>query len=128
MKVMFDTSVIISAILLPESTSAEAFLKTGDLHFRLSLDDYIKSEVFAVFSRFFPEKTTAAEDFFEGLTADFYDPEKDTDAIDFEGENSVYNSARRAKADILVTEDKELLESIIPHPRILTPAEFLRVR
>ena len=37
----------------------------------------------------------------------------------------ILRAAIMAKADILLTGDKDFLESSIKHPKILTPAEFL---
>lgn len=37
----------------------------------------------------------------------------------------ISRAAIMAKADILLTGDKDFLESGIKHPKILTPAEFL---
>ena len=38
----------------------------------------------------------------------------------------ILRAAIEAKADILLTGDKDFLESSIEHPAIMTPAEFLK--
>lgn len=131
MRVMIDTNVIISAILNPQGTPKEAFSKAADFPFQLVLCNYIKDEVFSVFLRKFPKSLVVAESFFAEISAEMnivseFSEHSEALIRDVK-DRPILRAAIQANVDILVTGDKDFLDSGITKPRIMTASEFLYI-
>ena len=131
MNVFLDTNILISAVLNSNSTPAKAFIKAVSFPNRGLVCQQNIDEMRRIFNRKFPAKIQALETFLSLalLTLEMVNiPD-----LEYTSENSIRDVNDRAilraaifaKADVLVTGDKDFLESDIVNPKILTAAEFL---
>ena len=131
MNVFLDTNILISAVLNGNSTPAKAFIKAVSFPNRGLVCEQNIDEMRRIFNRKFPAKIQALETFLSLalLTLEMVNiPD-----LEYTSENSIRDVNDRAilraaifaKADVLVTGDKDFLESDIVNPKILTAAEFL---
>ena len=130
MKVFLDTNVIFSAILFPNSMPDLAFQKALTYPYTAVTSDYCLEELQRKFLKKFPEKENALNAFFTTLifsiqivkTSNRY-IEKEA-AIRDKKDRPVLRAAIECGADILITGDKDFLESTIKKPQIITAIEF----
>lgn len=133
MRVLIDTNILFSAVLNTDGIPRKAFNKavslpnTGIISYQ-SLEELVTS-----FCTKFPNKTHLLESFLVvTLTSielvitpnsklDVEDSIRDPD------DRTIYRAAIKAKADIILTGDKDLLESGITSPQIITAREFLNL-
>lgn len=133
MRVLIDTNILFSAVLNTDGIPRKAFNKavslpnTGIISYQ-SLEELVTS-----FCTKFPNKTHLLESFLvvtltsiELVTTpnsklDVEDSIRDPD------DRTIYRAAIKAKADIILTGDKDLLESGITSPQIMTAREFLNL-
>ena len=131
MNIFLDTNILISAVLNSNSTPAKAFIKAVSFPNRGLVCEQNIDEMRRIFNRKFPAKIQALETFLSLalLTLEVVNiPD-----LEYTSENSIRDVNDRAilraaifaKADVLVTGDKDFLESDIVNPKILTAAEFL---
>lgn len=131
MNVFLDTNILISAVLNSNSTPSKAFIKAVSFPNRGLVCEQNIDEMRRIFNRKFPAKIQALETFLSLalLTLEVVNiPD-----LEYTSENSIRDVNDRAilraaifaKADVLVTGDKDFLESDIVNPKILTAAEFL---
>lgn len=131
MNVFLDTNILISAVLNSNSTPAKAFIKAVSFPNRGLVCEQNIDKMRRIFNRKFPAKIQALETFLSLalLTLEMVNiPD-----LEYTSENSIRDVNDRAilraaifaKADVLVTGDKDFLESDIVNPKILTAAEFL---
>ena len=131
MNVFLDTNILISAVLNSNSTPAKAFIKAVSFPNRGLVCEQNIDEMRRIFNRKFPAKIQVLETFLSLalLTLEVVNiPD-----LEYTSENSIRDVNDRAilraaifaKADVLVTGDKDFLESDIVNPKILTAAEFL---
>lgn len=131
MNVFLDTNILISAVLNSNNTPAKAFIKAVSFPNRGLVCEQNIDEMRRIFNRKFPAKIQALETFLSLalLTLEVVNiPD-----LEYTSENSIRDVNDRAilraaifaKADVLVTGDKDFLESDIVNPKILTAAEFL---
>ncbi len=128
MKILIDSNVLISALLSPKGTSALAFIKALDIQNEAMVCEQNIEEL----CRFFRQKMPAKENVLNNFLLDLYKnleivcvPEevlstelKIRDADD----RPILRAAVVAGADIILTGDRDFLESGINKPLILTPA------
>jgi putative PIN family toxin of toxin-antitoxin system len=129
---MIDTNVLFSAIYTPNGNPFKAFKKASMSPYQLVLCDQIVDELKRNFNRKFPEKVSAMERFLSLMQYDLVtltakdlmitDEEKIRDITD----RPILRAARKANVDILITGDKDFLESTVENPRIITAAEFIQ--
>jgi len=130
-KVMLDTNVLISAIYNPNSTTFQAFRKASEPPYALVLCDQIIDEMRRIFNRKFPTKIQAMERFLSiahydlvTLTSEDAPSAGESDVRDI-NDRPILRSALKAGVEILVTGDKDFLESSVKAPKILTAAQFV---
>jgi len=133
MRVLIDTNIIISASLSCEGTPYRAYVKAVTHPNHSIVCDQNIDELRRVYNRKFPHKIQALERFLAlALTvlevvpapaADISDEAFVRDVPD----RPILRAAIAAKADILVTGDKDFLESGITSLKIVTAAEFLQM-
>jgi putative PIN family toxin of toxin-antitoxin system len=132
-KVMLDTNVLISAVYNPSSTTFQAFRKASEPPYVLVLCDQVIDEMRRIFNRKFPNKIQAMERF---LSIAHYDlvtltaedaPSADEPDIRDVNDRPILRSALKAGVEILVTGDKDFLDSSVKTPKILTPSQFVNM-
>lgn len=104
MRILLDTNILLSAALFPNGTAAKAYNKID------SLNKFI---------------STAATSFeiIPTPTDNVPDELKIRDVKD----RPILRAAKIAKVDILLTGDKDFLESGINTPKIVNPSQFLSI-
>ncbi len=131
MKVFLDTNILVSAALFPQGSPAHAYEKATHAPYKAIVSDVVVSELRDVFARKFPKKLDVLDRFWAIATEDVEvvgTPELEQDA---EGavrdvkDRPILRAAIACGADVLVTGDKDFLESGLTTPRIMTAAEFL---
>ena len=129
MRIMPDTNVIVSAILLPSSIPAKVLEEISLKHTPI-LCSYIIEELHIIFERKFKDKMQILEDFLTKFpseiiyTPTIIDPSKYPNIFD-KKDLPVLVSAILGDVDILITEDKDFAGMETDRPEILTPREFI---
>lgn len=132
MKVLIDTNVLISAALNPGSVPAQAYQKAASYPNRGLICEQNVDELRRIFNKKFPHRLDALDRFLSAalLTLEFVptpDAEADDEVLIRDvKDRPILRAAIQAKADILLTGDRDFLESGIGRPAIMTPAEFIR--
>lgn len=131
MKVLIDTNILISAALNPNGTPFKAYVKAVSFPNNAIICEQNIDELRRIFNRKFPSKLFALEEFLAlALTVldvvpvpkdEITEEEQIRDIMD----RPILRAAIAAKADILLTGDKDFLESDITNPHIMTAADFL---
>jgi predicted nucleic acid-binding protein len=88
-------------------------------------------KVFSVFLRKFPDDLMKAERFFSEISAEIVAVSKlsepDEKLIRDIKDRPILRAAIQGNVDILVTGDKDFLDSGVTYPKIMTAAEFLNI-
>lgn len=133
MIILIDTNILISAALNPAGVPSQAFFKAVTYPNKAIISEQNLDELYRIFNKKFSTKINALESFLEIAL--------DTIAIiptplkRYESENyirdimdrPILRAAINANADIILTGDKDFLESAVMHPKIMTAAEFLKL-
>lgn len=131
MKIMIDTNIMISAVLNMNSTPGQAYLRACINHKPIVCQQNIR-ELYRIFNRKFSNKLDLLEKFMGfsvfylkvvSIPEEIAEEEKLIRDVD---DRAILRAAIAEKADILLTGDKDFLESGITNPRIMTAAEFLK--
>lgn len=133
MRILIDTNILISAALNSHGTPYKAYLKAVTYPNKGIICDQNIEELWRIFNRKFPTKISMLEKFLayslsviEVATI----PEMEEDAeklIRDVKDRPILRAALNAKADVLLTGDKDFLESGVTDPKIMTAAEFLEM-
>jgi putative PIN family toxin of toxin-antitoxin system len=132
-RVMFDTNVIISAILNPLGNPNTALLKGAEFPYSLVLCDQIVDEIRRIFNRKFPARILDMEMFLARLRCDMVTLTAEDEISADESEirdvkdRPILRAAKKAGVDILVTGDKDFTESTVTQPKIMTAAQFIQL-
>ena len=130
MKVFIDSNVLFSAALFPGSTPASALYKAltepnDAIVCEINIDELKK-----VFKRKMPEKISVLNTFLTMPAVTIVKvPEleiADEQKIRDEKDRPIFRAAVASGADVILTGDKDFLESGITDPRIVSPGEFLK--
>ena len=133
MKVMLDTNILISAALFPNGRAAKAFFKALTPPFEPVVCEYIIDEVHRKFCQKFPARTTELEAFlFNALSCISLVsvPETETEAenhIRDIKDRPILRAAIAGNVELLLTGDKDFLESGIGFPKMISVSEFLEM-
>ena len=131
MRVLIDTNVLISAALNADGTPYRAYVKAASYPNRGLICEQNVDELKRIFNKKFPDRLVALDKFLSValLTLELVPvPEEETSSeaqIRDVKDRPILRAAIHAKADILLTGDKDFLESEITIPAIMTPTEFL---
>lgn len=136
MRNLIDTNILVSAALFPESVPAQAFFKAVTPPGHAIVCDYSLDELRRVFNAKFSHKIQDYERFVSimALSVEIvYVPpeeesEEDESKIRDVNDRPILRAAIASKADVLITGDKDFLESGVTNPRIMTAAEFVKVK
>ena len=133
MRVLIDTNVLISAALNVDGVPYQAYVKAASYPNRGLICEQNVDEMKRIFNKKFPKRLTALDKFLSIalLTLELVpiptneniseSQIRDTD------DRPILRAAIEAKADVLLTGDKDFLESGLKNPIIITPAEFLNM-
>lgn len=133
MRVLIDTNILISAALSSQGTPYRAFVKAVSYPNHGLVCEQNIDEMRRIFNRKFPQKIQALEGFLSLalLTLEVVPmPLEENileDRIRDVNDRPILRAALHAKADILLTGDKDFLESGIDTPEIMTAADFAAI-
>lgn len=131
MRIFIDTNIIISAVLTTDSTPQKAFNLAVSLPNQGVISYQVLDELINTFQKKLPHHLRKFHQF---LATSFLSleivsvpisPTKNETYIRDLSDRPILRAARKAKADIILTGDKDLLESGITSPQIMTAREFL---
>lgn len=133
MRIFIDTNILISAALNAEGTPYKAYVKAVTFPNQGIVCDQNIDELRRIFNRKFPQKIELLERFLAMASTALTVVHTPTDTADDENlirdidDRPILRAAKSAKADILITGDKDFLESDVKNPKIATAAEFLEM-
>jgi len=131
MKVMIDTNIFISAILFPNGQASKALIKALTPPFQPIVCNYILEELRRKFQDKFPDKTNMLEDFLSQSLSVIRVAEtpakeiKDEILVRDVKDRPIIRAAINSNVDLLLTGDKDFLDSLVEAPQIISVAEFL---
>ncbi len=133
MRVLIDTNVLISAALRADGIPWLAYQKAASCPNHGLICEQNVDELKRIFNKKFPHRLASLDKFLSIalLTLELVsvpDNELTEEALIRDvKDRPILRAAIKAKADVLLTGDKDFLESGIDNPAIMTPAEFLRL-
>ena len=132
MRVLIDTNVLISAALSASGTPFRAYVKAVSYPNHGLICEQNVNEMKRIFSKKFPNRLASLDKFLSialmtlelvPIPTDEHNSEVQIRDIN---DRPILRAAIKAKADVLLTGDKDFLESGLENPMIITPAEFLK--
>jgi putative PIN family toxin of toxin-antitoxin system len=129
MRVVFDTNVLISALIFPGGAPAEIFKAGLKRRFRLYISPFVLDEFRRVLREKFllsEEETATAVEVVQAI-ATVVEPQQTLTVITAKGDdNRILECVVAAKADFLVTGDKKHIRKLECYEgiKIVLPAEF----
>ena len=128
MRVLIDTNILISAALSSKGTPYQAFIKAVTYPNHGMVCEQNIDELRRIFNRKFPQKIHALETFLSlalmtlELVPTPVEEHVSESKVRDVNDRPILRAAIHAKADILLTGDKDFLESGLATPQILTAA------
>ena len=132
-KILLDTNILVSAALFKENVPALAYAKAITPPNFAVVCDYSIEELKRVFNRKFPHKVRDYESFMSIMALAItivpspLTEEREEESIRDINDRPILRAAIAANVDILITGDKDFLESGIKTPTIITPSKFLEL-
>ena len=129
---MIDTNVLISASLSAKGVPFQAYVKAATYPNHGLICEQNVDEIKRIFHKKFPERLASLDKFLSValLTLELVPIPTETVASETQirdvDDRPILRAAIEAKVDILLTGDKDFVESGVKRPRIMTPAEFLK--
>ena len=131
MRVLIDTNVLISAALNVDSVPFKAYAKAASYPHHGIICEQNVDELKRIFNKKFPQRLPSLDKFLSLalMTLELIPVPTDEYVSEFQirdaKDRPILRAAIEAKVDILLTGDKDFLESGLKAPIVLTPAEFL---
>ena len=131
MRVLIDTNVLISAALSPHGTPFQAYVKATSYPNHGLICEQNVDDMKRIFNKKFPNRLASLDKFLSIalMTLELVPiptEEDDSEAqIRDVNDRPILRAAIKANADVLLTGDKDFLESGLLNPAIMTPSEFL---
>ena len=131
MRVLIDTNVLISAALNANSVPYQAYVKAVTYPNHGLICEQKVDEMKRIFNKKFPNRLAALDRFLSValLTMELVPIPTDEDIAELKirdvKDRPILRAAMEAGADVLLTGDKDFLESGLERPAIMTPAEFV---
>ena len=132
MRVLIDTNILISAAYSKFSIPSQAYKKAVEPPYQAVVCEQSVEEFRRIFNRKFPDKIYAFESFIAtALSVIIVIPVplyqySDEEAIRDINDRPILRAAIHANVDIIITGDKDFLESGLSTPQIMTAAEFVK--
>ena len=132
MRVLIDTNILISAALNADGVPFQAYIKAASYPNRGLICEQNIDEMKRIFNKKFPNHLSSLNTFLSAalLTLELIPiPAKENKSesqIRDRKDRPILRAAMYAKADIILTGDKDFLESGLKKPRVLTPAKFVK--
>lgn len=133
MRILIDSNIIISAIYSKNSVPHQAYKKAVEPPHQGLICEQSIEEIRRVFNRKFPNKIQAFESFITSMLSVVevvpvpQSVHPDEEEIRDMDDRPILRSAIKAKADILLTGDRDFIESAITQPQIMTAAQFIQI-
>ncbi len=133
MRVLIDTNVLISAALSADGVPYQAYVKATSYPNRGLICEQNVDEMKRIFNKKFPKRLAALDKFLSLalLTLELVpiptDENMSESKVRDADDRSILRAAIEANADVLLTGDKDFLESGLKNPMIMTPAAFLNL-
>lgn len=133
MRVLIDTNILISAALSSKGTPYQAFIKAVTYPNHGMVCEQNIDELRRIFNRKFPQKIHALETFLSlalmtlELVPTPVEEHVSESKVRDVNDRPILRAAIHTKADILLTGDKDFLESGLATPQILTAADFVNL-
>lgn len=131
MRILIDTNVLISAALSAKGTPFQAYIKAASYPNHGMICEQNVDEMKRIFNQKFPNRLTSLDKFLSialmtlELVPILTNETKSESQIRDVNDRPILRAAIKANADILLTGDKDFLESGLKNPLILTPGQFL---
>lgn len=131
MRILLDTLILLSAALFPNGVAAQAYIKAVTYPNSSIVCEYSIDELRRVFNRKFPNRLGALDRFLAISSTSFTIIPTPSESVPDEGkirdvkDRPLIRAAQIASVDILLTGDKDFLESGIDIPMIMSPTQFL---
>ncbi|MCI8992478.1 MAG: putative toxin-antitoxin system toxin component, PIN family [Eubacterium sp.] len=131
MKIMIDTNIFISAALFPNGKASAALRKALSPPYQPLTCDYVIDELHRKFREKFPDKMTELEAFLYSALPVIHVIPTPEEAMEAENkirvpkDRPILRTALSSNADLLLTGDKDFLESSVTDPRIISVTKFL---
>ncbi len=133
MIVFLDTNILISAALNSKGVPYQAFLKAVTYPNKAIICEQNLVEIKKVFQRKFPDKIRLLEQFLafalqviEVVPIPYAEDNREILIRDI-ADRPILRAAICAKADIVLTGDKDFLEADIRNPKMMTASQFLNL-
>ena len=132
MRVLIDTNVLISAALSANGVPFRAYVKAASYPNHGLICEQNVDEMKRIFNKKFQARLATLDKFLSValLTLELIPIPTKEDISEAQirdvDDRSILRAAIEANADILLTGDKDFLESGVKNPKIMTPAEFLQ--
>ena len=133
MRVLIDTNVLISAALSANGVPYQAYIKAATYPNHGLICEQNVDEMKRIFNKKFPKRLAALDKFLSIalLTLELVPIPTDENVLELQVRDTedrpILRAAIEAKADVLLTGDKDFLESGLKNPKIMTPSEFLSI-
>lgn len=131
MRVLIDTNVLISAVLNAHGVPYQAFVKAASPPCEAMICEQNVDEMLRVFNQKFPRRLASLAQFLATALASLEFIPIPTETVSSEAllrdvdDRLILRAAIAGKADVILTGDKDFLESNIQRPMMMTPSQFL---
>ncbi len=131
MRVMIDTNIFISAALFPQGKTAKALIKALTPPYTAVTCDYIIDELNRKFIEKFPDKVDVLNEYISATLKTVQVVKTPNETVKSEllirdiKDRPILRAALDAGADLLLTGDKDFLDSAVKDPRIISVETFL---
>ena len=133
MRILIDTNVLISAALRANGVPYQAYVKAASYPNHGLICEQNVDEMKRIFNKKFTKRLAALDKFLSMalLTLELVPIPTDENMSESQvrdaDDRPILRAAIEAQADVLLTGDKDFLESGLKNPMIMTPAEFLKM-
>ena len=127
MRILIDTNVLFSALLLPQSKPARALFHVADQH-QIVLCDQNIAELKEILRRKAPRYLPDAEVLLAELSFELIHAVDHAEKLIRDAKDQpILNAALLSDVDVILTGDKDFLSLDLEHPKCMTPARFLEM-
>ena len=131
MRILLDTNILISAALFPTGVAAKAYFKAVTHPNKGVVCDWSIDELRRVYNRKFPDRIASLNQFLAMASISIeiiptpVDEVADEVKIRDIKDRPILRAAQLADVDLLLTGDKDFLESGVIKPTIINPSTFI---